>query len=505
MTEVRGLPIDYTNLGYDALRESMLAIARQTLPEWTDQTENDLGVLLIELFAYASDITLYYQSRIASQLFPATSDEPESLVQLLRLLGYELRPAPPATVDLAVAVDAAQALPLTIPAGTVFLAETVTATATATGTDDRVRFESVRDTTLTSDVLGPTIEENLRWFLPVSAVEGSTVTSELIGTSDGGPHQLHPLGQHPVIAGSITTTVTGPGGPTLWHEVRTLATAGPAERCFMVQRGADGTVTLLFGDGVNGAIPPKGSGLDQVEVHATYRVGGGPQGNVPPGTAFTSSISALRKITAPAGGSGGAVGESVVGARDLAPRLYRAQNRAVTADDYVELALRTPGVGKARAVALNWNDVLLYVAPSGRVEQPSELLRRDLLTAFESSRMAGSVLRVLGPEPADIFLQAVIRAEPFYLQDDVRAAVTAATAGLIAFDAIDFGQSLFLSRVYDVLQSLPQVASLTVTQFSRTADGGVDADGVIELEPFELARPGYPETIRLVIQGGVAR
>jgi hypothetical protein len=497
MSEVRGFPIDYTNLGYEALRESMLAIARQTLPEWTDHTENDLGVLLIELFAYASDITLYYQSRIASQLFPATSDEPESLVQLLRLLGYELRSAPPATVELAVAVDAAQVLPLTIPAGTVFIAQT--------GTDDRVQFESVRDVTLTSAVLGPTIEENVRWYLPVSAVEGSTVTDELLGISDGSANQLYSLGEGPVIAGSITVTVTGPGGSTLWHEVRTLATAGPVQRCFMVQRGADGTVTLLFGDGVNGAIPPKGSGLDQVEVHATYRVGGGPQGNVPPGTAFTSSISALRKITAPAGGTGGAVAESIEGARELAPRLYRAQDRAVTADDYVELALRTPGVGKARAVALNWNDVLLYVAPSGRVEQPSELLRRDLLAVFEASRMATSVLRVLGPEPADVYLKATVRAEPYYLQEDVHATVTAAAAGLIAFDTIDFGQPIYLSRLYDALQSLPQVASLTVTQFSRTPSGGVDADGVIELEPFELARAGYPETIQLVIEGGVMR
>ena len=501
MSEVRGLPIDYTNLGYDALRESMLAIARQTLPEWTDHTENDVGVLLIELFAYASDITLYYQSRIASQLFPATSDEPESLVQLLRLLGYEVRSAPPATAELAVAVDAAQALPLTIPAGTVFLAQTGPGVAPG----DRIQFESVRDVTLTSAVLGPTIEENLRWFVLVSAVEGSTVTDELLGISDGSPNQLYTLGERPVIAKSITVTVTGPGGSTFWNEERTLATAGPVQRCFMVQRGADGTVSLLFGDGVNGAIPLKGSGLDQVEVHATYRVGGGPQGNVPPGTTFTSSISALREITAPAGGTGGAVAESIQGARDLAPRLYRAQDRAVTAGNYVELALRTPGVGKARAVALNWNDVLLYVAPSGRVEQPSELLRRDLLAAFEASRMATSVLRVLGPEPADIYLRATIRAEPFFLQEDVRAAVTAATAGLIAFDVIDFGQPIFLSRVYDVLQSLPQVASLTVTQFSRILDGGVDADGVIELEPFELARAGYPETIQLVIDGGVTR
>lgn len=497
MSEVRGIPIDYTNLGYDALRESMLAIARQTVPEWTDHSENDLGVLLIELFAYASDITLYYQTRIASQLFPATSDEPESLVQLLRLLGYELRSAPPAAVELSVAVDAAQALPVTVPAGTAFLAQT------ATG--ERQQFESVRETTITAATLGPVVEENLRWFLPVTAVEGRTVTAELLGFSDGSPNQLYTLGEGPVISGSITVTVDGPGGATLWQEVRSLATAGPVQRCFMTQRAADGRVTVLFGDGVNGAIPPKAGLLDQVEVLTTYRVGGGPQGNVPPGTAFTSSISALRKILAPAGGTGGAEAESIESARDLAPRLYRAQDRAVTADDYVELALRTPGVGKARAVALNWNDVLLYVAPSGRVEQPSELLRRDLLAAFEQSRMTSSTVRVLGPEPVDVFFTATVRAEPYYLQDDVRVAVTGAAADLLAFDRIDFGESVYLSRLYDALQSLPQVASLTVTQFSRTSDGGVDADGVIELEPFELARPGYAETIRLVIEGGVAR
>lgn len=145
------------------------------------------------------------------------------------------------------------------------------------------------------------------------------------------------------------------------------------------------------------------------------------------------------------------------------------------------------------------------MAPSGRVEQPSELLRRDLLAAFEVTRMATSVLRVLGPEPADVYLRATVRAEPYYLQEDVHAAVTEAAAGLIAFDTIDFGQPIYLSRLYDALQSLPQVASLTVTQFSRTASGGVDADGVIELEPFELARAGYPETIQLVIEGGVTR
>src|SRR3954447_137348 len=99
MTAVPGT-VDYTNLGYDALRRSMLELARESLPEYTDLTENDLGVLLIELFAYACDITLYYQSRIAQNLFPDTADETEALLRLLRLIGYELQPPAPARADL---------------------------------------------------------------------------------------------------------------------------------------------------------------------------------------------------------------------------------------------------------------------------------------------------------------------------------------------------------------------------------------------------------------------
>src|SRR5437764_3497104 len=103
MSKELPIPIDYTNLGYDAMREAMLDLARRSLPEWTDLSESDLGVLLLELFAYACDVTLYYQTRIAANLMPGTADEPEALVQLLRLIGYELRPPAPASANLCLA------------------------------------------------------------------------------------------------------------------------------------------------------------------------------------------------------------------------------------------------------------------------------------------------------------------------------------------------------------------------------------------------------------------
>ena len=61
--------INYTNKDYASLRQAMLDLARYRLPEWTDQSPSDLGVLLVDLFAYMGDIILYYQDRIANESF----------------------------------------------------------------------------------------------------------------------------------------------------------------------------------------------------------------------------------------------------------------------------------------------------------------------------------------------------------------------------------------------------------------------------------------------------
>lgn len=495
MTEVRGVPVDYTGLGYESLRSAMLAIARQTLPEWTDHSENDLGVLLVELMAYASDLTLYYQSRIAAQLFPATADEPAAVVQLLRLLGYELRGATPATADLSLAVDAAAPLPVLLPAGTGFTVTTPAGVA--------LRFESAHDAALTSADLGPVEAGGVRWFAPLPVAEGRTVTSEVVGTADGSAGQLFALPQAPVVPGSVQVAVAEPGGVTRWRQVATLAASSPAERVFTARRDVDGATTLLFGDGVNGRVPRRGSPAAPAHVTATYRVGGGPQGNVPAGTRLTSTVPAVRYAVADSGAAGGSEGEDLGRAQRLAPRLFRTQERGVTVGDHVDIALATPGVGKAVAVAGGWNDVHLYVAPSGRVADPGELLRRELLAAFERTRMATVRIHVRGPEPVAVHLRAHVRAEPHYLQSEVRTAVEDAVGALLSFEAVDFGQAVYLSRVYDAAQSLPQVSSLTVTQFSRVRGGGVDAQGVIELSPYELAYAAHPRGIDVVVEGGV--
>ena len=495
---MNGPAIDYTNLGYDSLREAMLALASKSLPEWTDLSENDLGVLLIELVAYACDITLYYQMRIAANLLPASADEPDALVQLLRLIGYELRPPVAARADLRVTFAAVEPTPIDIPAGTQFFA--------TLGSGEQLTYETARAVRIDNNDLTPADPATgLRAFSPLPVIEGRTVTDDPVAHSDGSPNQLYTLRSGPVLERSVTVTVDEPGiGARRWSEVESLATSTPADRHFVTQRDAQGNATILFGDGANGMVPPAGTAVAPVVIRAAYRIGGGPAGNVSAHTQFSCALASVRGAENPQAAGGGSAAEDVERARAFAPRLFRAQERAVTLEDYVDLAMQLPGVGKASASALNWNEIVLYVAPAGQVAEPSETLTRDLLAFFETRRLAGSVLVVLGPEPVDVYLRASVQAHPYYLEADVRAAVEGAIADLLAFDAVEFGAPVYLSRVYDAIQSLEQVASLNVTEFSRAPGGGVDPTGVLTLAPHELARAGYTPAIVADIRGAVS-
>src|SRR5262245_42395244 len=92
--------IDYTNKDFASLRRAMLDLARYRLPEWTDQSPGDLGMLLVDLFASMGDVILYYQDRVATESFLQTAVERRSVLNALRLTGYEVAPPAPAAAEL---------------------------------------------------------------------------------------------------------------------------------------------------------------------------------------------------------------------------------------------------------------------------------------------------------------------------------------------------------------------------------------------------------------------
>ena len=196
----------------------------------------------------------------------------------------------------------------------------------------------------------------LSW-LGVNAVQidqRTTYNLIVIGVSDGSANQQFALPQSQIDPATFLLEIDMPGlGFQLWQQVDDLAVLqGPVQAYELDPEG--GTVT--FGNQLQGMIPPAGR---RVRVR-TMRAGGGSAGNLPAGSltaiqAFDASGNQVtQKITVqqPMATTGGADPETLGAAEQRIPTLLQNQSRAVTASDYQNLALQTPGANVGRAEVL---------------------------------------------------------------------------------------------------------------------------------------------------------
>lgn len=107
--------LDLMAKDYDSLLRVMLDALPAVAPQWRDRAEADVGIALLELFAYAGDELSYTQDRVALEGFLRTATQFESVRKLLRLVDYAPDPGHAASVDLL--VDASGNAPFLLPAG----------------------------------------------------------------------------------------------------------------------------------------------------------------------------------------------------------------------------------------------------------------------------------------------------------------------------------------------------------------------------------------------------
>ncbi len=180
---------------------------------------------------------------------------------------------------------------------------------------------------------------------------------EFLGTGSGQPDQRLRLVKTPVLAGSALVEVEEPGGWQRWAAVDGLHASGPDDRHYVIDLDAG---TLRFGNGEQGRVPRVGERVRASE----YRWGGGARGNVPPQAIVKTALAGC-KVGNPLRATGGADAEATAAALDRIPGELRRRDRAVTADDFRELALATPGGAVARAECLP-----RFHAPTATPERP---------------------------------------------------------------------------------------------------------------------------------------
>lgn len=173
-------------------------------------------------------------------------------------------------------------------------------------------------------------------------VESRTVT----GLADQVDTWLRLPGQRLVLpdaAGRLLTAALRLGGDE-WKPVVDFAFGASRDRTFLLDRD-DGA--LVFGDGLTGRIPHRND-----DVRVDYSIGGGRDGN----GGITDNWRPVEADLPVRGANlvqaaGGTDPETVGQARDRAAGALGEVTRAVTAEDYVTLAVTTPGVLAGRAYA----------------------------------------------------------------------------------------------------------------------------------------------------------
>lgn len=107
--------IDLMAKDFDSLLRAMLDQLPRLAPGWADRSEADLGMVLLELFAYAGDQLSYLQDRVALEGYLRTATQAESVRKLLRLIDYGIDPGYAAQTQVLFECDGNA--PLFIPSG----------------------------------------------------------------------------------------------------------------------------------------------------------------------------------------------------------------------------------------------------------------------------------------------------------------------------------------------------------------------------------------------------
>ena len=253
LTNVTVPPIDYTSRDYTSLVNDMLTLIPSYLPEWTDRSPGDFGIVLLELFAYVGDVLSFYIDRIANEAFIATAQQRQSILNIATLLDYTPHGNVAATVGDPKNPLAPPGLQFTIssPAPTPVLIPKSTQVSTFL-IGSPIVFETVADLWIYGDAVSTAINTtssgaaNQQFYLGDTT---GTIPWPLYNFTGGGGNQTVTVGGTAWSLAPGNSFVGVPG-------------SGVGSQVYTVINGN----TVLFGNGTNGNVPANG-----VSISITYQ------------------------------------------------------------------------------------------------------------------------------------------------------------------------------------------------------------------------------------------
>ena len=255
-----------------------------------------------------------------------------------------------------------------------------------------------------------------------------------------------------------------------WHEVDNFLASGPTAREFVTRADPKGTVTVQFGDGIQGERTPTAP----MNIRATYRKGTGLAGMVQAGQLSQplDRPQGLKSVTNPGAATGGQDPDSAADVRASAPLHVLTLDRVVSLEDYQNYALAFAGIAKALAT-WTWfgrtRGVYLTVAGAdGAGFQVDDPTVTNLATALHDAGNRFVPLQIASYRPVLFEVGASVRVDQAnYDPAQVLGQVWQTLSAAFSFAQRQMGQGVALSEIIAVIQQTPGVVAVEMTVFNR--------------------------------------
>lgn len=342
------------------------------------------------------------------------------------------------------------------------------------------------------------------------ATHAVIVENAVLGTSTGEAGQIFRLEHTPVLSLHVGETIEveekqyGEMVFVPWTKVNDFSESDSHDRHYTLD---EATGEIQFGPNIRqpdgsmrqyGRVPETGRALR----FSRYRYGGGVVGNVPAGKlqVLKSTVPYVDRVMNLQRASGGQDPETLDEAKMRARREMRAQQRAVTAEDYENLGLQasrgvarikcnTPGSNGANGLPPGMIELLVVpaVADSLRHGDLSKLqidapLRQELTSHLNQFRLLTSTLQVREPRYIGIKAQVQIEPAPWSAPETIRVRALEALRSYLSplplgdssqipfnpeeWQGWPFGGDLYITDLYTMLQKIPGVKHIRDIQLS---------------------------------------
>ena len=320
--------IDYTSKDYEAFRELMIKKLKEKMPEYTDTSDTDAGIVILEALANGLDIISLYADIVANDTILPTTQSRRMAVLISECLGYHPYNQTASEYEQVFVLSSIRDEDTIIPKGTLIR---------TTSDNDLVSlpYETMYDLIIPAGKLGNEKDDHGNYLYTVKIQAGESIFQDVIGTSSGSPLQSFKCSYTNVLIDSLQVYIDEGNDEEIWTRVDSFYDCDANSKVFMTLVDDFDACVIQFGNGLKGKIPnsfPNG-------ITASYRIGGGEGSNVGANiiTDLESNIAFVESTFNLEANILGHDKETLESIKQNAPASYRSQDRFVTLRDYEDL------------------------------------------------------------------------------------------------------------------------------------------------------------------------